>query len=80
MLKSSEEMWEFLPSEAAIRQMHTKYPKHSTFIMDAMMGPKSQAGWFLAGFLFGIDPELRVHFQESHNYISEGKMREKYDA
>lgn len=78
---TKEQLTEFMPTEEAIRTMHVRYPAQSTFIMDQMMGPHNSAGWFLAGYLFGRDPELRaMGFEEVANRIGEGNMKQVYDA
>lgn len=78
---TKDQLTEFMPNEEAIRIMHQRYPEHSTFIMDQMMGPHNSAGWFLAGYLFGRDPELRaMGFELVADRIGEGSMRTKYDA
>lgn len=77
-----EQMEKFLPNEAAIRIMHQRYPIHGTFIIDQMMGPHSAAGWFLAGYIFGRDKELReMGFTDSYDAITDGVLLgKKMDA
>ena len=71
----------FMPSEEAIRTMHARYPVQGTFIMDQMMGPYSSAGWFLAGYLFGRDANLRsMGFELTAERIAEGNLKKVYDA
>ena len=78
---TKEQLEAFMPSEEAIRTMHIRYPIHSTFIMDQMVGPMSSAGWFLAGYLFGRDPDLRGKgFENVANLIGEGQHRKVHDA
>lgn len=78
---TKEQLEKFMPTEEAIRAMHKRYPAHSTFIMDQMMSPHSSAGWFLAGYLFGKDPDLRGRgFEEIANQIAGGYLKKVYDA
>lgn len=78
---TKEQLEAFMPSEDAIRTMHQRYPAHSTFIMDQMMSAHSSAGWFLAGYLFGKDPDLRgMGFDLVANQIGEGHLKKVYDA
>ena len=78
---TKDELVDFMPTEEAIRLMHVRYPAQSTFIMDQIMGPHNSAGWFLAGYLFGKDPELRtMGFEEVAKRIEEGHLRETFDA
>jgi len=79
--KSQVDMDAFLPPESAIRRMHEKYPTLSAFIMDMMMTPNSAAGWFVAGYLFGTDRELRTNFEDTVALLeAKGVQRMMYDA
>jgi len=78
---TKDQLEAFMPSEEAIRTMHQRYPAHSTFIIDQMMGPHSSAGWFLAGYLFGRDADLRSKgFEEIADSIGKGDLKRIYDA
>jgi len=76
-----EQVEAFMPSEKAIKTMHARYPIQGTFIMDQMMGPHSSAGWFLAGYLFGRDAQLRgMGFEAVADLIAEGNLKKVHDA
>lgn len=73
-------MEKFIPSEEALSRMRQKYPKQSTFVMDTMMTNNSAIGWFITGFMFGIDKELKDMGTEAvFNELGE-KWKDKYDA
>jgi hypothetical protein len=79
--KSQADLEAFLPTEAAIKRMYQRHPVHGSFIQDMMLTPNSAAGWFLAGYLFGSDPELRKHFEATSELIgAKGVQRMMYDA
>jgi hypothetical protein len=74
---------EDLPSglRTCIKRMYQRHPVHGSFIQDMMLTPNSAAGWFLAGYLFGSDPELRKHFEATSELIgAKGVQRMMYDA
>ncbi len=78
---TKEQMTAFMPTEEAINAMRARYPVQSTFIMDQMMTEHNSAGWFLAGYLFGRDANLRgMGFEAVADLIAEGKMRKAYNA
>jgi len=80
--KKQHDMESFLPTEKAIRLMHARYPVHGTFIMDMMSTPNTAAGWFLAGYIFGIDKELAgMGFENTFALLeAKGIQRTMYDA
>ena len=80
--KNQHDLEKFLPSEKAIRLMHARYPIHGTFIMDMMSTPNTAAGWFLAGYIFGQDKELRgMGFEDTFALLEAGGVqRMMYDA
>lgn len=79
--KNQVDMEAFLPTEEAIRLMYRKYPIHGSFVQDMMMTPNSAAGWFLAGYMFGVDAELRGHFENTFELLgAKGIQRTMYDA
>lgn len=78
---TNEELVAFMPNDEAIQIMHRRYPVHSTFIIDKMQTNSSSAGWFMAGYLFGRDHDLRKRgFEDVARLIGEGKFQKVYDA
>jgi len=77
-----EDLQAFMPNEKAIRRMHQKYPVYGTFIMDMMLSDSNAAGWFVAGYLFGMDKELQeMGFDKIFALLgANGIQRNYYDA